>query len=307
MVTINLSFQIRWAATVVEALKQIILNIFYITSHLKRIIDDLDGEFDDDTKAKAKIHWEFLTDKHVFASMVFNMDPMLLFKQLSLDFQQKYSSLVGQKAKEMVFRITIEGLKSSNGDNFQRLLDEAICFDQDPVDGDYCRILENYEEKNVYYNGLQFYEHDSSKYPKLSTFYQSYVDKILTSIDVYFPMEIGRKTHPSKLDFEIFEPLNQYNYPEDEMNKLTFEPGNIEKLATTLNIEYDDTLQKEFISMVRMLLYDKEVYCKARKSDPLFFWTDVVRAYEDMISSRLRRLILAANVTPLSSADPERR
>ena len=266
----------------------------------------MDDNFDESTKTKAKQHLKFLTDKNAFATIVFNTDAMTIFKQLSLDFQQRYSSLVGQKDKEMVFRFSIEDLKNGSGDNFKRFLKDAICFTQDPVDGMPCETLDNYEKMNVYYAGLQFYDHDLNDFPKLSTFYQSYIERLLESIEKYFPMEVGRGTHPSKLDFKIFEPLNQVAYPENELNKVNFKAGSIEELAKVLNVPYDAKLQKEFDSLVRMLIYDKQIFCRARKSDPLFFWSDVVRMYESMLSPKLRRFLLAANVTPLSSADPER-
>ena len=145
-------------ATLVDAMERILRNILPLTSHLKSLSHDVDQEFDAETQSKAKTHLKFLTDKNVLATLIFNLDPMLTFKQLSLDFQQRYSTLVGQKMKEMVLRFTIEDLKNFHGENFRKFLKEAICFKQDPVDGAPCDTLENYEKMNVYYNGLQFYD-----------------------------------------------------------------------------------------------------------------------------------------------------
>lgn len=267
-----------------------------------------EDEFDDDTRNKAKELLHFLTDKNALVTMMFNLDPMMVFKDLSLHFQERYSSLVGQAQMEHVLRLTMQDFRNGNGNNLQRLLDHSTCFKIDATrDGFPCKTLQNYETHSVYFNGIVFKENDIAKYPKLSSFLENYIDELLNQIDRFFPSSIGRSTHPSKIDFNVFEVLNQHNYPTEERNKLTFQAGSIEKLANLVNVDYDQGLQKEFDKLVRQIIFDKELYCTTRQSDSLFFWSGIVESYKDILSPKLKQLLLAANVTPLSSSDPERR
>ena len=297
----------RWAATQVLALEKIIQNIYPLTEHLEKIMND-DENFEDDTRNRAKQELVFLRDKNALAAIMFNLDPMNVFKELSLHFQERHSSLVGQKSMENVLRMTMEDFKNENGDNFKNFLKSATCFKKDfAIDGAPCNTLQNYETHSVYYNGIVFKENDLVKYPRLSTFLKAYIDALLVQIDKFFPSTIGRSTHPSKIDFQSFEVLNQNNYPTEEKNKLTFQAGSIEEVAKLCNVDYDNQLQKEFDKLVRQVIFDKEIYCKTRASDSLFFWSNIVESYKDMLSPKMKQLLLAANVTPLSSSDPERR
>ena len=119
-------------------------------------------------------------------------------------------------------------------------------------------------------------------------------------------MIVGKGTHHSKIDLTHFEPMNQLKYPTRAERKVNFKPGNIEPMANILSVPFEPKMQQEFENLVQKILNDEEVFCSSRRSDPILFWTSVLRKYKDSLSPGIIRLVLAANVSPLSSADAER-
>ena len=238
--------------------------------------------------------------------MEFNRDLLTAFKELSLLTQERYANLIGHRDNEVVLRLTVQELLDGKGQGFKTFLDRAICYDQEPKYGFPCESLMNYEEYNVIYDGVELFEHDLIAYPQLSSYLNEYIQEVLFQIDEFFPMEIGKNTHHSKIDLDLFEPMNQQKFPTVEEAKKNFQPGKIEPMARILSVPFQPEMQEEYENLVQKILYDQEVFCSSRKSDPILFWTHALRKYQDSLSPSLIRLILAANVSPLSSSDSER-
>ena len=124
-------------------------------------------------------------------------------------------------------------------------------------------------------------------------------------MDEYFPRVITKKTHPAKVDTAIFHPLNHHEWPLTWTDKYEYIPGSIKELSRLLNVEYDQSLQDEFNSLVASLLED-DLFCDEKQDDSLMFWVMVLRKYDGIISQRLKTLILGSGIMPMSSSDSER-
>ena len=211
--------------------------------------------------------------------------------------------------KESMLKDSIKKLGEMKGKRMVKFLDEAICYSTNPSEGTPCKTLEKYEESNVEYKGTVISSNDLDTFPLFSSIVQGYVSEILTEIDFYFPNVIARNTNRAKLDMSMFEPLNQKKWPTTDEEKRSYIPGSIRRLAKlldrSLNTRAQNDLQVEFKNLVGQVLEKDAFFCKHSKDDPLVFWTNVVNNFKP--SDRLKYFILAAALTPLSSADSERR
>ena len=230
-----------------------------------------------------------------------------VFEEISLFFQKQYTTLVGQVDKEAKLKSSIKELESIKGKTISKFLEEAKCFPptSSSSSGTPCMTLENYEESRVEYKGTEISSNDLQTYPKLSSYLSSYVNEILNQIDVFFPSVISRTTNKAKLDMMIFEPLNQKNWPTTDQEKAAYAPGSIRQLAKVLNMNNENQIQNEFRGLIKKILADDAFFCKHQKDDQLIFWTFVVKRFS--MSDTLRYFLLASVLTPMSSADTERR
>ena len=99
--------------------------------------------------------------------------------------------------------------------------------------------------------------------------------------------------------------MDQTLWPTTEEEKVTYTPGNIKKLCSTFNIQYDMNLQKEFNKLVKNIL-DNNFFCDNKKSESLLFWSRTLQYYGQDMSPSLKRLIRSAIITPFGSAEVER-
>ena len=309
-------YDVRWVASHEKAMRIMIKNMGSILSHLNFIANyvwDRKSEpvelFTPSAIAKATRMRIFFTEKNVLIAMHFNVDVQGGFKDKSLEFQSRYSSLIGQGRREEELDYLLDVVDNGNGENLKKFLGKTICYQDNPANGRPCQSIEEYEFYNVQYEGFKLHEvivkdkanQDVNKYPRLSTWKSQYLQRIKDQFDKFFPVH-GDSTK-GRIPLRIFDVLDQKAWPVSASQKAVYVPGSIEPIKSLFGVVGND-LQQEFERVVAAILDNRKLYCRNKKSPQLLFWTKVLRTID--MKDELKSLLLKVLCIPFSSSDAER-
>ena len=309
-------YKVRWIASHDLAMQIMIKNMKSIISHLIAISSykyDRKTEpvelYTQATIAKAIQMRLFFTEKNVMMAMNFNRDIQTLFKDQSLEFQTRYSTLIGQSRREEKLQYLLNLIDNEKGENLKAFLAKTICYQDNPANGRPCENIQEYDASHVLYEGYSLHEvivkdkndQDVNKYQKLSTWKSTYIQEIRNQLDAFFPVN-GDKTK-GRVAMKIFDVLDQTTWPVSPAKKLAYVPGSIEPIKALFGVANDD-LQQEFERVVAAILADRKLYCRNKRSPPVLFWAKVLRQIEMRIE--LKSLLLKVLCIPFSSSDAER-
>ena len=144
-------------------------------------------------------------------AMNFNRDIQTLFKDQSLEFQTRYSTLIGQSRREEKLLYLLDLIDNGKGENLKAFLAKTICYQDNPANGRPCESIEEYDASHVLFEGYSLHEvfvkdknnQDVNKYQKLSTWKSTYIQEIRNQLDVFFPVN-GDKTK-GRVAMKIFD------------------------------------------------------------------------------------------------------
>ena len=310
------TYKVRWIASHAKAMGIMVKNMKSIISHLIFISKykyDRKTEpvelFTKSAIAKAVQMRIFFCEKNILLVMNFNLDIQALFKDQSLEFQTRYSTLIGQSRREEKIIYLLDLIANGKGDNLKAFFEKTICYLEDPANGSPCQSIEEYDTMNVQYEGFSLHEvavadpngGQVNKYQKLSEWKNNYIQEIKNQLDSFFPVN-GDKTK-GRIAMKMFDVLDQTRYPVSKAKKLAYVPGSIEPIKSLFNVVGDD-LQEEFERVVALVLADRKLYCRNKRSPPLLFWAKVLRKIP--MKKELKSLLLKVLCIPFSSSDAER-
>ena len=140
-------------------------HMFLITLNEKK-------EFDKSTIAQAEGMCGFLTNKHAISAVAYVLDFFTRFEVESIEYQHRYSSLVGQSRRQVDLKDDLEKLKDNGGKQFQEFLNVAKCYSDpsQPETAVPCKSLSVYENSYVVYNELELFDGDTQDFPRLSSY-----------------------------------------------------------------------------------------------------------------------------------------
>ena len=310
-------YDVRWIASCEKAMRIMIKNMKAILSHLTFIANykwDRKTEpvelFTPSAVAKAQRLRIFFTEKNVLMAMSFNLDVQGGFKEKSLEFQSRYSSLIGQGRREQELDYLLNVVDNGSGENLKKFLEKTVCYQDNPSNGRPCQSIAEYDDSNVQFEGFNLHEvivkdknnEDVNKYPKLSIWKSEYLQGIQDQFDAFFP--INGDSGKGRVPLRIFDVMDQKTWPVTASQKAAYNPGSIEPIKSLFGVVGDD-LQEEFNRVVKEVLFNRKLYCRYKKSPQLLFWSKVLRTID--MKDELKSLLLKVLVIPFSSSDAERR
>ena len=246
----------------------------------------------------------FYTDKNALIALPFGLDVQTLFGQVSLLFQERYSSLIGTSKIEEMIISTLDDIATGLGKNLKSFLDNCVCHATQRSPGVKCASIADYEAADkVFYKNIQLYENFQAQgtlYPKLSSYKNTYIELLKEELALHFPAQGNEKK--GKLKMKLFDVLDQTKYPTDPAAKASFIPGSITEIAKMFGIN-DRTIQQEFNRVVKVAL-TSESHCANRKSNPLYYWVEVIRNVP--MTKNLKYVLQGVLSIPFSSAEAER-
>ena len=310
------TYKVRWIASHELAMR-------IMTKHMKSIISHLTfiSKYKYDRKSepvelftkgaisKATQMRLFFCEKNILLVMNFNLDIQALFKDQSLEFQTRYSTLIGQSKREHKLVYLLDLVDNGNGENLKAFLAKTNCYQTNPANGRPCQSIEEYDTSSVLYEGYSLHEvkiqdangQDVNKYKKLSEWKSTYIQEIKNQLASFFPVN-GDKTK-GRVPMQMFDVLDQTTWPVGKAKKLAYTPGSIEPIKSLFGV-VDDDLQEEFERVVASVLADRKLYCRNKKSPPVLFWAKVLRKI--VMKNELKSLLLKVLCIPFSSSDAER-
>ena len=310
----------RWVASHVEAMIKLLTKWKYILENVWSILARQDNTEVGEKKANDIIN--FLENKHAMVAIAFNIDVQTIFKAESKKFQERYSTLIGQSLREQMVKVELDLIRRGYGVSFRKFLEECLCAPSQYIAAQPCQTLSNYEvSMHVSFRGYELKEISDDNFPRLSTFWNDYLDDLEDQINVFFPGE-GQK-NKAKLKMSAFDPLDNQKWPSTENGIENYTPESIKDLAKIFNVQYNNNLQKEFNKLVKTILENSlenepqeqeeqmkrsmgDFYCRHRKDDPLLFWIWVLEEFGSNMSENLKLLIKRVLIVPMGSADAER-
>ena len=312
----------RWVASHVEAMIRLLMKWKYILENVMSILGRQDNTEVGERKANNII--DFLQNKHAMMAIAFNIDVQSVFKIESKKFQERYSTLIGQSEREEMMKYQLQMIRGGRGPSFRNFLHECLCSPSHNIVGMPCRTLSDYEvSMYVTFRGYELKEVSDENFPRLSTFWNEYIDDLEDQIHVFFPGE-GQK-NKAKLKMSAFDPLNNQEWPTTRNDIENYVPGSIKEVAKIFNIYYDNNLQEDFNQVVKTILEnsledepqqqvgqrkrpmgDGSFYCRHKKDDPMLFWLWVLEEFASTMSEDLKLLIKKVLIVPMGSADAER-
>ena len=251
----------------------------------------------------------FFTEKTIMLVMHFNLDVQGLFKDQSLEFQTRYSTLIGQSRREQKITYLLNLIENEKGESLKAFFGKTICYQDNPANGRPCQSIAEYDNSNVQYEGISLHEvlvkdangHDVNKYQKLSVWKSTYIQEIKNQMDSFFP--INGDATKGRVAMTMFDVMDQTRWPVGKAQKQSYIPGSIEPIKTLFGVVGDD-LQQEFERVVKEVLADRKLYCRNKRSPPVLFWAKVIRKID--MTSQLKSLLLKVLCIPFSSSDAER-
>lgn len=323
-------FQVRWITSHLRAVKGLYKNLHLIANHIKSI-KDAPRSHTEATVKKAKALHKFLLDKSALVIYPFNIEIQSCFSIESKIMQKKDDSVISQaRAKTNLLQgiKKMRNLGQTDGEVHKFLTQQAICFDDEdladifimtesdnikirkeakkakneedrqqilqrlvPNPKTFCDTLLRYDTASfVVWRHLKFSE-NLRKFPKLSTFKNRYIKKLVKLAEKYYPED----------EMSNFEALDQRFWNDDtDVEQLL---PKIRKIANLLNI-VDDTIEEAFEALYKAIKDDTNLWCTIHTSNPINFWSNVIRMLDT--TSSLRYLIQSSLVIPLGSAEAER-
>ena len=304
----------RWVASHVEAMIKLLEKWQYLLENVSNIFAR-----DDNTevgKENAEEILDFLKNKHALVTMAFNIDVQSVFKSESLKFQERYSTLIGQSGREGVMKGQLLHLKQLMGISLKKYLSQCKC-GASKRRADPCTSLAHYEvSMYVEFRGEQLNEVADENFPRLSSFLDSYIQKLLKQIEDFFPE--GGEANKAKLKMSAFDPLDNQKWPVSKYHIPTYTPKSIKDLAKMFGVAYDSNLQDEFNKLITTILKNslemdaqhqqgnknlyvanQLFYCDHRKDDPLLMWTWILEKFGKSMSPKLKLLIRKVLIVPM--------
>ena len=310
------TYKVRWIPSHEKAMKIMCKHMKSIISHLTFISKykyDRKTEpvelFTKGAIAKAVEMRLFFCEKNILMAINFNLDIQNLFKDQSLEFQTRYSTLIGQSKREEKLIYLLDLVENGKGENLKAFLAKTNCYQDNPANGRPCQSIYHYDNSNVQFEGYSLHEvkvmdengQEENKYQKLTLWKGDYIQEIKNQIASFFPVN-GDKTK-GRLALRMFDVLDQTRWPVSKAKKLAYVPGSIEPIKSLFGVVGDD-LQEEFERVVAQVLASRRLYCWNKRSPPLLFWAKVLRKIEMKIE--LKSLLLKVLCIPFSSSDAER-
>ena len=139
------------------------------------------------SKKKAKAILDFLLNKNAMAILAVQLDIGFLFKGMSLEFQKKGQSFLGQTAKKTYLLNGIQRIMQDRSQFVRKILTDMKCLDH--INNEYkpCASLLNLEASNsVKWNGKTLLE-TSNIFESVSTYKNIYLQKIKDNVEKYMP------------------------------------------------------------------------------------------------------------------------
>ena len=309
-------YKVRWIASHEKGMLILCKNMKSIISHLTFISKykwDRQTEqvelFTKGAIAKAVEMRIFFTEKNILMVIHFNLDIQTLFKDQSLEFQTRYSVLIGQSSREEKIIYLLDVVENGKGEHLKAFLAKTICYQDNPANGRPCQSIYHYDNSQVLYEGFSLHEvmvkdesgQEVNKYPKLTMWKSNYIQEIKNQLDSFFP--VNGDVTKGRVALKMFDALDQTRWPISKAAKLAYVPGSIEPIKTLFGVVGDD-LQEEFERVVKTVLASRKLYCWNKRSPPLLFWAKVLRTVE--MKHELSSLLLKVLCIPFSSSDAER-
>ena len=312
----------RWVASHVEAMIKLLLKWQYILENILSILGRQDNTGVGEEQANEVAN--FLQNKHAIVAIAFNIDVQGVFKGESKKFQERYSTLIGQSTRESVMKGQLLMIRKGYGRAFREFLGECLCGPSRLRATQSCNTLSNYEvSMYVSFRGFQLKEVTDDDFPRLSTFFNDYIDDLVEEVNIFFPGEADE--NKAKLKMSAFDPLDNQRWPSSKTHVENYTPESISDVAKIFNVKYDSILQEEFNQLVKTILQNslenepqqqigkrkrftgnEDFYCRHKKDDPLLFWTWVLEEFGSKMSENLKLLIRKILTVPMGSADAER-
>ena len=243
----------------------------------------------------------------------------LLIQGESLKFQNRYGTLIGQSDREKVMKGQLIMLKKLWGRSLKKFLSECKC-GSTRSRSDQCTDLQEYEASNfVSFRGKQVDDLRDDSFPKLSTFYNQYLDDLLEEIDIYFP-GVAQK-NKAKLKMSAFDPFDHEKWPSSRYHIPNYATKSIEDASDMFSVTYTSALQEEFNDLVTTILRNSisiepsqsrkvnqqigitnpNFWCQHKKDDHLVFWIQVLEKFGRQMTDDLKLLIRRILVIPMGS------
>lgn len=266
--------------------------------------------FTDDAKSRAEEFCSFLTEKSVHSAINFNLDVQAKLTQESLTFQTRYSTIVGDSKREQRLLQAMDEIRDQGGVNLNRFLQETTCYSPGFTNPRTCMHIHDFENAfHVTYRGINLHETPildqktniwGLKYPRLTSYKDTYIQEMKDQINKFYPSQGDPKK--GKIKMSIFDVLDPSTYPIRPNDKQNFVPGSIEEVANLFQVDRNG-LQAEFNRVLKQA-FSTDLHCKNRKSNALFYWTEMMNNIE--MSQPLKYLLMAVFSVPFSSSDSER-
>jgi hypothetical protein len=177
-------FQVRWSASHYASVRSVEDDFDALYKDLKEISDD--RSFTKNARDKAYQLFTMISDKSFVLTLKFFKDILYVYKNLSEDLQARTGLLLGSYNFITAARKDILDMKAVKPPGLTTYLASVSC----PT---ICELstfnLEQYEEcEEVVYKSMELVDRKPDLL-KLSSFYDIFIDGLVTQIDRYFPPE----------------------------------------------------------------------------------------------------------------------
>ena len=177
----------RWIDSAYRAEVHLFYNHDLLVEQLTALRADSRFNTNQLSKKKAKGILDFLLNKNAMAMLAVQLDIGFLFKGMSLEFQKRGQSFLGQTAKKRYLLKGIENIMQDRSQFVRKILTDMKCLDH--INNEYrpCASLLNLEASNsVKWHGKALLE-TSNSFESVSTYKNIYLQKIKDNVEKFMP------------------------------------------------------------------------------------------------------------------------
>ena len=285
-------FHIRFVTSYYDTLQNLNRIWKLLILNLQGIIDDeVTPPFDLATKNQAeKLKTEY-KNKHFLLILHFFNDILIKLKGVSLQFQKRGESIIGQYQVIENLKEGLKTLKNTDGSLMSGFLRSVNCIG---ITKNHCDI-DSYESLPVKWQGIDLI--DDGKVQALSLFRLQLIDSFIKYIDQLFP-SVNSKNFDVFLPFNI--PKNAASISGYGLDEITAIYQYFKWRKFTLA-----TLLKDWNSLLNSILNDQTNLCAVINSPPHIFWSKFLNVKQIWTVST-STLIKTVLVLAIHSSDSER-
>ena len=290
----------RWVASHRRAMEKIFENLPEIIGYLEEVVQRrVTSESDKQSKKKAEKVLNFVSDKNAVLLIAFNLDAQNVFVEQSLAFQSDDDSIISLSHSKQNMIAGIDSLRYMHDDSVtKKFLSSTVC-----DDGQACETIQGYEQSRTVSwhksNGqtARFDRKNVKMFDKLSEVKEGYLNKIMELLHQYLPeIEI--------MDFDLLDQrMWQDQLTEKQVQDKLVSISKELKLPTPTRM--GNVVGTELYKLISEVKASPQ-WCRIQDSKPNWFWSDVLKNDNYIISEDLKNVIRSAMVIPLGSSSAER-